>query len=84
VSAVSTPTLVDAIGLMLLALAALMFGCALVGAAGAALNYLRRASDDQAVGHAPCDCLTCVELDADEQLGILRTDFELWESEWTP
>lgn len=53
--------------------------CGLVGAIAASLD--RGAAREAKQPHR---CPICRDLAADEANGILRTDFELWESEWTP
>lgn len=83
-----TNVLVGLLALAFLGPAALLIAAVLVGAVvrvgRAILARLRSAADDDPIGPAPHRCPICYDLAADEANGILRTDFELWESEWTP
>lgn len=72
------------LGPPLLLIAAVLVG-AVVRAVRAALARLRTADDDDPYDDSDKHrCPICYDLAADEANGIIRTDFELWESEWTP
>lgn len=73
-----------ALPLFLIGCALLLVGLCVRDAPRTVLRRLRGAADDDPIGDASHRCPICYDLDADEANGILRTDFELWESEWTP
>lgn len=63
--------------------AALALAILVARATRAALDHWHMARADSAFAE-PHRCPVCVDLRDDEANGILRTDFDLWESEWTP
>lgn len=85
-------TALDILGVVLMVAGGLLLALFLAGAAFAAVRRLasacRWARRRYLAAHSsafaePHRCAVCTDLDADEQNGIVQTDFELWTSEWS-